>query len=89
MTSENLDDDEQRILDWLRARADDAKDNNGFGLLKTYDNSDRHDIYDNAVAAILFDLHNDTKRAERILNCFIGIFGAEGNPPPFGCSLQY
>ena len=71
MTSDNLDDDEQRILDWLRKRADDAKDNNGFGLLKTYDNSDRHDIYDNAVAAILFDLHNDTKRAEQILDCFI------------------
>ena len=71
MTSENLDDDEQRILDWLRARADDAKDNNGFGLLKSYDCLDRHDIYDNAVAAILFDLHNDTKRAEQILDCFI------------------
>jgi len=69
MTSVNLDHHEQLILNWLQKRADSAS--NEFGLLKTYDNSDRHDVYDNSVAAILFDLHKDTKRAEQILDCFI------------------
>ncbi|OEU09679.1 hypothetical protein FRACYDRAFT_247935 [Fragilariopsis cylindrus CCMP1102] len=86
MTSDNLDDDEQRILDWVRARADDANER-GPGMLKTYDNSDRHDTYDNAVAAILFDLHSDTAadtvRAEQILDRFIVLIDEgdeQGNP---------
>ena len=88
MTSDNLDDDEQRIMDWLRKRSDDS-DQQGNGLLKTYDNSDRHDIYDNAVAAILFDLHKDTKRAEQILDCFINKMDGDQNNLLAAVSVSY
>jgi hypothetical protein len=73
-----LDPREQLILEWLQKRADSSATTCTLGLLQTYDASsvtpgceERHDVYDNAVVAILFDLHLDHQRAEKILTGFI------------------
>lgn len=75
---------EQLVLEWLQKRADSTTC--VLGLLQTYDAHPllpglelRHDTYDNAVAAILFDLHSDTKRAEQILDGFIKKIDAQNS----------
>jgi hypothetical protein len=60
------------VLDFLAQRAANVD-----GLLQTYDPYEgkdlekRHDIYDNALAAILFDMHGEYDKAQSILSAFV------------------